>query len=137
MKRKVFCRQPQIAKEHTAPCTPLSEETEMPLFKGVAGKATPHKAIAYITRKDKAKFIAVQNLFVDEDYSEQFKETVERFGKCADFGERKYYHFKLSPDRADNADPRRGRSACRYVSLSRTHNLQTFFPRKPWRTPAP
>jgi hypothetical protein len=77
----------------------------MPLFKGVAGKATPHKAISYITRKSKAKHIDVQNLFVDEDYSEQFKETAERFGKCTDFGERKYYHFKLSPDRADHADP--------------------------------
>ena len=77
----------------------------MPLFKGVAGKAKPNKAIAYITREDKARFIDVQNLFIDEDYAEQFRQTAARFGKGTERGERKYYHFKLSPDRADNADP--------------------------------
>ena len=77
----------------------------MPLFKGAAGKAKPNKAIAYITREDKTKFIDVQNLFTDEDYAEQFRQTAARFGKGTERGERKYYHFKLSPDRADNADP--------------------------------
>ena len=77
----------------------------MPLFKGVAGKAKPNKAIAYITREDKARFIDVQNLFIDEDYAAQFKETAARFGKYTDYDERKYYHFKLSPDRKDKADP--------------------------------
>ena len=77
----------------------------MPLLKGSAGKATPRKALAYITRKDKAKFVNVQNLFEDEDYAEQFGQTAARFGKYTDYGERKYYHFKLSPDRADHADP--------------------------------
>lgn len=77
----------------------------MPLLKGTAGKAMPDMAIGYITRKDKAKYIDVQNLFIDEDYSAQFKETAARFGKYTDYGERKYYHFKLSPDRADHADP--------------------------------
>ena len=76
----------------------------MPLFKGVAGKAKPNKAIAYITREDKARFIDVQNLFIDEDYAKQFRQTAARFGKGTERGERKYYHFKLSPDRADNAD---------------------------------
>ena len=77
----------------------------MPLFKGAAGKAKPNKAIAYIAREDKAKFIDVQNLFIDEDYAEQFRQTAARFGKGTERGERKYYHFKLSPDRADNAAP--------------------------------
>ena len=77
----------------------------MPLFKGAAGKAKPNKAIAYITREDKARFIDAQNLFVDEDYAEQFRQTAIRFGKGTERSERKYYHFKLSPDRADNADP--------------------------------
>lgn len=77
----------------------------MPLFKGTAGKAKPNKAIAYITRDDKARFIDVQNLFIDEDYAEQFRQTAARFGKGTERGERKYYHFKVSPDRADNADP--------------------------------
>ena len=40
----------------------------MPLLKGTAGKAMPDMAIGYITRKDKAKYIDVQNLFEDEDY---------------------------------------------------------------------
>ena len=77
----------------------------MPLLKGTAGKAMPDMAIGYITRKDKAKYIDVQNLFIDEDYSAQFKETAARFGKYTDYDERKYYHFKLSPDRADHTDP--------------------------------
>ena len=77
----------------------------MPLFKGVAGKAKPNKAITYITREDKARFLDVQNLFIDEDYAEQFRQTAARFGKGTERSERKYYHFKLSPDRADNADP--------------------------------
>ena len=50
----------------------------MPLLKGAAGKATPQKAIAYITREDKARFVDVQNLFEDEDYAEQFGQTAER-----------------------------------------------------------
>lgn len=77
----------------------------MPLLKGSAGKAAPQKAIAYITRKDKAEYIDVQNLFIDEDYAEQFRQTGEMFGKYKDYGERKYYHFKLSPDRGEHADP--------------------------------
>ena len=77
----------------------------MPLLKASAGKATPRKALAYIMRSDKARFVDVQNLFEDEDYAEQFGQTAARFGKYTDYGERKYYHFKLSPDRADHADP--------------------------------
>ena len=77
----------------------------MPLLAVAAGRAMPDMAIGYITRKDKARYIDVQNLFIDEDYSAQFKETAARFGKYKDYGERKYYHFKLSPDRKDKADP--------------------------------
>ena len=77
----------------------------MPLLAVAAGRAMPDMAIGYITRKDKAKYIDVQNLFIDEDYAAQFKETAARFGKYTDYDERKYYHFKLSPDRADHADP--------------------------------
>ena len=53
----------------------------MPLLKASAGKATPRKAITYITRKDKVRFVDVQNLFEDEDYAEQFAQTAARFGK--------------------------------------------------------
>ena len=40
----------------------------MPLLAVAAGKAMPDMAIGYITRKDKAKYIDVQNLFIDEDW---------------------------------------------------------------------
>ena len=48
-------------------------------MKGSAGKATPRKALAYIMRSDKARFVDVQNLFEDEDYAEQFGQTAARF----------------------------------------------------------
>lgn len=105
MRKSKYCPPRKNARERTARCCPCSEKTEMPLLKASAGKATPRKAITYITRKDKARFVDVQNLFGDEDYTEQFRQTAARFGKYTDYGERKYYHFKLSPDRADHADP--------------------------------
>lgn len=74
----------------------------MPLFKGLSSKSTPRQAIAYITRKDKAAYVSVRNLFEDEDYAEQFADTMRRFGKGKKFDERKYYHFKLSCARKDN-----------------------------------
>lgn len=77
----------------------------MPLFKGLSSKSTPKKAIDYITREDKAAFVSVRNLFEDEDYAEQFAETMRRFGKGKKFDERKYYHFKLSCARKDNVSP--------------------------------
>lgn len=77
----------------------------MPLFKGLSSKSTPKKAIDYITREDKAAFVSVRNLFEDEDYAEQFADTMRRFGKGKKFNERKYYHFKLSCARKDNVSP--------------------------------
>lgn len=47
----------------------------MPLLKGTAGKAMPDMAIGYVTRKDKARYIDVQNLFIDEDYAAQLPIT--------------------------------------------------------------
>ena len=76
----------------------------MPLFKGKESKSTPHKAIVYITRADKAAFVSVRNLFEDEDYAEQFEQTQRQFGKGKKYDERKYYHFKLSCDRKDHVD---------------------------------
>lgn len=75
----------------------------MPLFKGVASKSTPHKALGYITNPNKAKYISAQNLFEDENFAKQFQDTMKRFGKGKKRSERKYYHFKLSPNRKDNA----------------------------------
>ena len=77
----------------------------MPLFKGLSSKSTPKKAIDYITRGDKAAYVSVRNLFEDEDYAEQFADTMRLFGKGKKFDERKYYHFKLSCARKDNVSP--------------------------------
>lgn len=77
----------------------------MPLFKGLSSKSTPKKAIAYITREDKAAFVSVRNLFEDEDYAKQFADMMQRFGKSKKFVERKYYNFKLSCARKDNVRP--------------------------------
>ena len=77
----------------------------MPLFKGLSSKSTPKKAIDYITRADKAAFVSVRNLFEDEDYAEQFADTMRQFGKGKKFDERKYYHFKLSCGKKDNVSP--------------------------------
>ena len=77
----------------------------MPLFKCSSGKATPKKVIAYITDKNKAELVSVRNLFEDEDYARQFTDTQNLFGKGKKFGERKYYHIKLSCARQDNVSP--------------------------------
>ncbi len=82
----------------------------MPLFKGLSSKSTPRKAIDYITREDKAAIVSVRNLFEDEDYAEQFADTMRRFGKGKKFDERKYYHFKLSCARKDNVRPEQAHS---------------------------
>lgn len=76
----------------------------MPLFKGVASKSTPSKALDYITNPNKAKYVSVRNLFEDENFAKQFQDTMKRFGKGKKRSERKYYHFKLSPSRKDKAD---------------------------------
>ena len=73
----------------------------MPLFKGKGCKSTPGKAIAYITDENKAEIVSSQNLDDNQDYAQQFRETAELYGKGEKFDERKYYHFKLSCDRAD------------------------------------
>ena len=73
----------------------------MPLFKGKGCKSTPGKAIAYITDENKAEIVSSQNLDDNQDYAQQFRETADLYGKGEKFDERKYYHFKLSCDRAD------------------------------------
>lgn len=77
----------------------------MPLFKGVASKAKPKKGIDYITRPDKAAIVSNLSLDNSRDYARQFRETCELFGKGNRRNERKYYHFKLSPDPTDCPSP--------------------------------
>lgn len=77
----------------------------MPLFKGEGCKSTPKSALAYITDEKKAAFVSSQSLDDSRDYAEQFRETAQLYGKGTGYDERKYYHFKLSCDRADNVSP--------------------------------
>lgn len=77
----------------------------MPLLKAKSSKSTPSAVMQYVTNPEKAAYVSVQNLFEDEDYAEQFTETMRRFNKGKKYDERKYYHFKLSCDRKDNVSP--------------------------------
>jgi len=77
----------------------------MPLFKGVASKAKPSKAIKYITNPKKAAIVVTHGLDDSLDYSVQFADTQSLFGKAKSFGNRKYYHFKHSFDPKDNVSP--------------------------------
>ena len=79
----------------------------MPLFKGTAGKATPKKAIDYITDPKKAVIVTSMSMDDSRDYAKQFTETCKLYGKGSKYNERKYYHFKVSPDQVDNATPQR------------------------------
>ena len=77
----------------------------MPLFKGMAGKAKPKKAIDYVTDPKKAAIVSSLSMDDSRDYAKQFKETCDMYSKGKGYSERKYYHFKISPDPNDNATP--------------------------------
>lgn len=53
----------------------------MPLLKGKSSKSTPSAVMQYVTNPEKAAYVSVRNLFEDEDYAEQFTETMRRFNK--------------------------------------------------------
>lgn len=74
----------------------------MPLFKGLGCKSAPGKALRYVTNQKKAEYVSSLNLDDSRSYAKQFLETALLYGKGDKFDERKYYHFKLSCDRADN-----------------------------------
>lgn len=73
----------------------------MPLFKGQGCKSIPSKAISYIMDKKKAIYVSSRNLDDSRSYAVQFRETAQMYEKCRRYEERKYYHFKLSCDHAD------------------------------------
>ncbi len=91
----------------------------MPLFKGTSSKAKPHKAIEYITNPNKAAFVDTVNMVPGENYAERFIQTANFFGKNSDFDERKYYHFKFSPDVKDNVSP----ESCQAAALELAKKL--------------
>lgn len=78
----------------------------MPLFKGRSSKATPHRAIEYITDPNKAATYELLNVAVPPEadanaIANSFMQTARTFGKNGDNDDRKYYHFKFSPDPKD------------------------------------
>ena len=88
----------------------------MPLFKGIASKAKPKKAIDYITKDEKAVIISSISLDDSRDYANQFRETCDLFGKGSGHGERKYYHFKLSCDPNDNPTPQQSHDLAEWIA---------------------
>lgn len=61
-----------------------------------ASKATPEKAIAYVTDENKAGAIRTWRLDPGRDYAEQFRDEAAAWGKPWGHNDRKYYHMKLS-----------------------------------------
>lgn len=82
----------------------------MPLFKGTSSKATPYLAIDYIMDPDKAVLCETWNVGLPQGASSQeiadaFMRTAKMFNKGTDYDERKYYHFKFSPNPEDRVPP--------------------------------
>lgn len=68
----------------------------MAIVKMEASKATPVKAIDYVTDRGKSAQIGVLNLDTSRDFARQMMETAQLWGKAQGADDRKYYHFKLS-----------------------------------------
>lgn len=74
----------------------------MPIFKGNGCKSSPKKAIEYILDYRKAELVQSRYLDDGRSYAQQFKETANLWEKAQTSENRKYYHFKLAFDIADN-----------------------------------
>ena len=59
----------------------------------------------YITNPKKAVIVSSLSMDDSREYAKQFKETCDLYGKGDKYGERKYYHFKLSPNPTDYPSP--------------------------------
>ena len=68
----------------------------MAIVKIKASKATPEKAIAYVTDENKAGAVRTRWLDPSRDFAEQFREEAIMWGKPWRPDDRKYYHLKLS-----------------------------------------
>lgn len=73
----------------------------MAIFTITASKATPHKAIKYITNPEKATLVAGINVNKNGDVATQMMRTARLWGKGQNEKERKYYHFKFCFDPRD------------------------------------
>lgn len=61
-----------------------------------ASKATPSKALDYITDKGKAALVSTYKLDPSQDLAEQMMATARIWGKAQEEDDRKYYHLKIS-----------------------------------------
>lgn len=95
----------------------------MPIFKGSSSKSSPKKAIAYILEEKKATLIDSFYLDDTRNYAEQFKETAKLWDKAKDKESRKYYHFKLSFDVADN---QKGLTPQKVMDMAKELTLKGF-----------
>lgn len=66
-----------------------------------ASKATPGKALEYITDKGKAAMIGAHQLDPNQDLAKQMMMTAKLWGKAQDENARKYYHLKIAFDPKD------------------------------------
>lgn len=74
----------------------------MPIIICRACKSHAKKAIDYIMDPAKADKIYMHGLDPNKDLAQQFNDTARMFGKGNDYGERKYYHIKISFEPKDN-----------------------------------
>lgn len=61
-----------------------------------ASKATPGKAVAYVTDRGKASLVSAANLDPSQDLAQQMMMTAKLWGKAQGEDDRKYYHLKLA-----------------------------------------
>ena len=92
-----------------------------------ASKATPGKALDYITDKGKAAMIGAHQLDPNQDLAKQMMATAKLWGKAQDENARKYYHLKIAFDPQDwtrNGGPLTEREAMEIGTLV----MLEFFP---------
>jgi hypothetical protein len=95
----------------------------MPIFKGSSSKSSPKKALEYILDEKKASLVDSFYLDDSRSYAEQFKETAKLWDKAKSKDSRKYYHFKLSFDVADN---QRGLTPQKVMEMARELTAKGF-----------
>lgn len=79
----------------------------MPLLTGDNSKAKPHKVIEYMMLPTKAAVSETLNISLPQGadakaIADAFEKTAKSFNKWKSYKERKYYHYKFSPNRQDN-----------------------------------
>ncbi len=96
----------------------------MPLLEGKNSRAKPHKVIEYIMLPTKAAVSETLNMSLpqgadDKAIADAFEKTAKTFNKWKSYKERKYYHYKFSPNRQDNVSP----EACQAAAMELAREL--------------